>query len=281
MAAVEAEGEIAAARGAGRSGVLTIVPMFAAFSLEEVARQAEGPQWFQLYHVSADLTESLVARAESAGYAAIVLTVDGSAPTIRERDRRNGFDPWATGLLEANLVDAPASLRSLSPREILALPRQATWSDVARLRAATSLPVVLKGITTAEDARVAVEHGVDGIVVSTHGGRLIDSTLSSIESLPEVVEAVGDRVEVFLDSGIRRGSDALKALALGARAVGIGRPLYWGLTVGGADGVHAVLEILRAELDLALAYSGGTDIREVNRAVLNIPPGFGATSPAP
>jgi (S)-2-hydroxy-acid oxidase len=140
-----------------------------------------------------------------------------------------------------------------------------TWDDLEWLRGVSRLPIVLKGVMTAEDARLAVEQGADGVFVSNHGGRLFDASLSTIEALPEVVEAVGGRAEVYLDSGVRRGSDVVKALALGARAVGVGRPWYWGLAVGGPEGVQRVLELLRAELELALVYCGCRTPGELGR----------------
>ena len=143
------------------------------------------------------------------------------------------------------------------------------------------MPLVLKGIRTAEDAHIAAESGVDGILVSTHGGRQIDSTMSSVEMLPEIVDAVNEHCEVNLDSGIRRGSDVLKALALGARAVGIGRPLYWGLADNGAEGVHNVLEILRSELDRALAVCGQKSVRDLEANLINIPYHWGPARMAP
>jgi len=150
-----------------------------------------------------------------------------------------------------------------------------TWKDLDWLRSLSALPLVLKGIRTAEDARLALDHGVEGILVSNHGGRQMDMTLSSIETLPEIVDAVDGRAEVYMDSGIRRGSDVLKALALGARAVAIGRPFYWGLAVDGADGVHGVLEILRVELERALAYCGVTAVRDLKPGLVSIPQGWG------
>ena len=156
-----------------------------------------------------------------------------------------------------------------------------TWKELEWLRSLNSMPLVLKGIRTAEDAHLAVEHGVDGIFVSNHGGRQMDMTMSAIETLPEIVDAVQGRAEVYLDSGIRRGSDVIKALALGAKAVAIGRPFYWGLAVDGAEGVHGVLEILREEIDRAMAFCGQTNIRELESGLVNIPHGWGAGTTAP
>ncbi|MCI0846863.1 MAG: alpha-hydroxy-acid oxidizing protein, partial [Chloroflexi bacterium] len=156
-----------------------------------------------------------------------------------------------------------------------------TWKELEWLRSLTSLPLVLKGIRTAEDAHIAVESGVEGILVSTHGGRQMDMTMGAIEMLPEVVDAAKGQAEIYVDSGVRRGSDVIKALALGARAVAIGRPLFWGLAVDGADGVHGVLELLREEVDRCLAYCGQTDIKELEPNLINIPYGWGAGTTAP
>ena len=156
-----------------------------------------------------------------------------------------------------------------------------TWRELEWLRSLTQLPLVLKGIRTAEDAHMAVENGVNGILVSTHGGRQMDMTMGAIEMLPEVVEAAKGQAEVYLDSGVRRGSDVIKALALGARAVAIGRPLFWGLAVNGAEGVHGVLELLREEVDRALAYCGQTSVQDLEPALVNIPYGWGPWKTAP
>ena len=156
-----------------------------------------------------------------------------------------------------------------------------TWRELEWLRSLTQLPLVLKGIRTAEDAHTAVENGVDGILVSTHGGRQMDMTMGAIEMLPEIVEAAKGQAEVYLDSGVRRGSDVIKALALGARAVAIGRPLFWGLAVNGDEGVHGVLELLREEVDRALAYCGQTSVQDLEPALVNIPYGWGPYKTAP
>ena len=155
------------------------------------------------------------------------------------------------------------------------LDQSVTWKDIEWLQKLTDLPLILKGIRTAEDSKLAVDHGVDGIFVSNHGGRQIDMTLSSIETLQEINEAVNGKAEIYLDSGIRRGSDVLKALALGARAVAIGRPLFWGLSVEGAEGVHRILEILREELTRAMAYCGQKSVTNLEQGMLSIPGDWG------
>ncbi len=253
------EGECATAQGAGRADTLMIASTVSTRTLEEIAQAASGPLWFQLYAYPS--WETLVRRAEAAGYRAIVLTVDLPKLGNREKERRNNLTIPPAPFQEANLVGLK---NEGEPWVVL------TWDFIARLRATTSLPIVLKGILTAEDAQLAVEYGVDGIVVSNHGGRQLDTAVPSIEALSEIVDAVGGNCEVYLDGGIRRGTDILKALALGARAVLIGRPALWGLAANGADGVHHVLELLRRELSLAMALSGRATLASIDRSLLKM-----------
>jgi isopentenyl diphosphate isomerase/L-lactate dehydrogenase-like FMN-dependent dehydrogenase len=257
------DGECATAQAAGRAGTLMIASTVATRSLEEIAQAASGPLWFQLYVFGRlEITEQLVRRAEAAGYRAIVLTVDLPALGNRERDRRNSVTIPPSPYQEANFIGIEKDdLRLVS----------LTWDSIAWLRSITTLPVLLKGILTAEDAHLAIEHGVDGIIVSNHGGRQLDSAIPSIEALPEVIEAVGGRCEVYIDGGIRRGTDILKALALGARAVLIGRPVLWGLAVDGLDGVVHVLELLRHELELSMALAGRPTIANIDRSLVLMP----------
>ena len=271
---VHPEGERATAMAAGSAGTLMALSAGSGYSVEEVAEVATGPLWLQLYHLGDDLTIHMVTKAKNAGFGAICLTVDVPVATFKDQDRRNRFVP-SEDLAWANLRDYPGfednlqlpTAWSTNPSSFATL----TWERLDWLRALTGLPLVIKGIRTVEDARRCVEHGVDAIVVSTHGGRQLDSTLSSIESLPPIVEAVGDRLEVYLDSGVRRGMDVLKALALGARAVLIGRPFFWGLAVDGEAGVCKVLETLRLELDRAMAYCGRTSVAEIDRSLVSLP----------
>jgi isopentenyl diphosphate isomerase/L-lactate dehydrogenase-like FMN-dependent dehydrogenase len=231
-------------------------------SLEEIAQAASGPLWFQLYvYPSLQFAEKLVRRAESAGYRTIVLTVD--LPTLgnREKDRRNNVTIPPPPFREANFVDV-----DMTGQEWVSL----TWESLSWLRSITSLPILLKGILTAEDALLAIEHGMDGIIVSNHGGRQLDTALTSIEALPEIVEAVTGRCEVYFDGGIRRGTDILKALSLGARAVLVGRPVLWGLAVNGAEGAYQVLEMLRKELELAMALSGRPTLNSIDRTLVKM-----------
>ena len=273
---IHPEGERATARAAGKAGTIMAVPTSGGYSIEEVAEVATGPLWFQVYHCGEEMTTMLVRRAEEAGYAAIVLTVDTPLPSPKEIDLRNEFRRPEGGRLGNFNIEVVKNYLppNVDPTDFWERPPTIplTFDQLDWLRSLTSLPLVIKGIRTAEDARSCVDHGVDGILVSNHGGRQVDATLSSIETLPEIVEAVNGRAEVYMDSGIRRGSDVLKALALGARAVFIGRPVFWGLVVAGEEGVRRVLEILRNELDLAMGYCGVTSIDQIDGSILALPP---------
>jgi len=250
------EGECATARAAGKANTLMVASTSSTRSLEDIAREASGPLWFQLYFSDRKSSEELVHRAEAAGYRAIVITVDAPRWGHKERAIRSGFSIPA----KANFTDQDAAKENIS----------LTWASLVWLRSLTSLPLVLKGIFTSEDAMLAVKHGMDGIIVSNHGGRQLDGVSASIEVLPEVVKAVDGRCEVYLDGGIRRGTDILKALALGARAVLVGRPILWGLAVSGAEGVSHVLEILRSELALAMVLAGRPTLDDVDRSLVKM-----------
>lgn len=254
------EGECATARAADRAGTLMVASTSSTRSLEEIAGHTNSPLWFQLYVQGKKSTEHLLHRAEDAGYRAIALTVDSPRWGRKERAIRSNFN-LPPHLSKANFVAGDMI------EEVIPL----TWNTLAWLRSITPLPLVLKGILTAEDAALAVEHGVDGIIVSNHGGRQLDSVQASIEALPEVVEAAGQHCEIYLDSGIRRGTDVVKALALGARAVLVGRPILWGLAVNGADGVYHVLELLRAELEQDMILAGMPTIASINRSLVKLP----------
>jgi len=256
------EGECATAQGAGMANTLMVASTTATRSIEEIARAANGPLWFQLYvYPSLQVAEKLVHRAEAAGYRAIVLTVDLPYLGNREKDRRNNVTIPPEPFYEANFVDVEEKGQPWFPL---------TWESLSWLRSITSLPILVKGILTAEDAVLAVEHGVAGIIVSNHGGRQLDTALASIDALPEIVEAVTGRCEVYIDGGIRRGTDILKALALGARAVLVGRPILWGLAADGAQGVFEVLEILRKELELSMALAGRPTLDSIDRTLLKM-----------
>jgi isopentenyl diphosphate isomerase/L-lactate dehydrogenase-like FMN-dependent dehydrogenase len=254
------EGELATVRGAGAAGTLMVVSTSATCPLEEIALAASGPLWFQLYtHDSLEIARVLVQRAEVAGYRAIVLTVDLPVMGNREHSRHNNVTFPPPPFTRVNLAD-------ISQEGVGQMPL--TWDVIDWLHAQSKLPILVKGILTAEDALLAVEHGVSGIIVSNHGGRQLDSAVSSIEALPEIVAAVAGRCEVYLDGGIRRGTDVLKALALGARAVLVGRPILWGLAVDGAAGVEHVLSILHAELERAMQLSGRPTIADVDASLV-------------
>jgi isopentenyl diphosphate isomerase/L-lactate dehydrogenase-like FMN-dependent dehydrogenase len=242
------DGEQAMARGAAAAGTVMCLSTLSTVSLEEAAGAAPGgARWFQLYWgPDRSQTQGLAERAVAAGYSAIVVTVDLPEVGRRERDLRTGFE-------------TPASLSDVTDNSL-------TWRDLEWLRAHTPLQILVKGILTAEDAVLATEAGVDGIVVSNHGGRQLDGVAASLDALPEVVEAAGDRVELLLDGGVRRGTDVVKALALGARAVLVGRAALYGLAVDGADGVERVLGLLREEVELALALCGCPSPEDVTRA---------------
>ena len=272
---VHPEGEVATAKGAAAAGTLMAVSTIATKTLEEIAAAAPGPRWFQLYaYRDRRVTEDLLHRAANAGYRAICLTVDTPLLGRREKDERNRFTlPPGMGIANlklAGLDGMPEAERGSAFAKYVAdlLNESLTWRDIDWLKSISRLPVLLKGIMTAEDAKLAAEHGVAGIVVSNHGGRQLDSTLGTLDVLPEVVAAVKGRVEVYVDGGIRRGTDVLKALALGARAVLVGRPILWGLALGGADGVRAVLQHLQMELDTAIALAGRATVKEIDVSVV-------------
>ena len=272
------DGEVGTAQGAGRSDTLMMLSTSSNYSMEEVSEAASGPLWFQLYHRGYNFTEMLVHRAEEAGFKAIVLTIDTPVASPKERDLRNRYKR-EHDLGNFRGMDADRSVISGTDEtegwDVSYAP-PITWRELEWLRGLTSLPLVLKGVRTSEDAYEAVEHGVDGLLVSTHGGRQLDMTMGAIEMVPEVVEAARGRAEVYVDSGVRRGSDVIKALALGAKAVAIGRPLFWGLAIDGANGVHGVLELLREEVNRAMAFTGQSDVNALEPGVVQIPAGWGA-----
>jgi isopentenyl diphosphate isomerase/L-lactate dehydrogenase-like FMN-dependent dehydrogenase len=253
------EGEVATARAAARAGTI--------FSLSTVATAApaqitDGVRFFQLYvFKDRGFTRALIEQAVDAGFSAILLTADTPLLGRRERDHRTGFK------IPAELVPSLAGHDLLTPEQTFAsMADDLSWRDVEELASMSGLPVLVKGILTTEDALLACESGAAGVVVSNHGGRQLDGVPATIVALPEVVEAVAGRVPVLMDGGIRRGTDVVKALALGAQAVLAGRPFVWGLAASGEEGVSAVLELLRAELKLALALLGCTSPAEVTPA---------------
>lgn len=265
------DGELATARAASAAGTIMILSTAATTTIEDVAAVG-GRQWFQLYvYADRSLTKALVERAEACGMSAIVLTVDAPVLGRRERDLRNRFHlpngitlanvpssgsvPMPTGHGESGLANHFAS----------GIDAGLTWKDIEWLRSLTKLPVLIKGIVRGDDAARAVEHGASAIIVSNHGGRQLDTAISTIRALPEVVDAVQGRIEVLLDGGVRRGTDVIKAIALGARAVLVGRPVVWGLAADGEQGARRVLELLRAEVDLAMALCGCPSVSDITR----------------
>ncbi|WP_327287793.1 alpha-hydroxy acid oxidase [Streptomyces sp. NBC_01198] len=270
------DGEVATARGAGTAGALFVVSIYASRTLEDIAAAAAGPLWFQLYWLrSREVLAGLVRRAADAGCRAIVLTVDAPRLGRRHRDARNGF-ALGPGIRAANLDAAvtaaahrpAAGSSALAVHAAEAVDPSVTWSDLAWLRSRCDLPLVLKGILTAEDALLAVRHGADAVIVSNHGGRQLDGATASLGALAEVVDAVGGACPVLLDGGVRGGTDTFAALALGARAVLLGRPVLWGLAAGGADGVAGVLGLATDELAHTMALAGRPDLASIDRSTV-------------
>ncbi len=266
------DAELATARAAGAASTLMTLSTDSTRSLEEVKAVAQGPLWYQLYIYTMEEAQRLVQRAERAGYAAIVLTVDLPRYSRRERDLRNDMNSYQQAHHpDAFNGNAPHLVVDGSDNQHVYMGDAVTWDILPWLRSITALPIVLKGILTAEDASVAIKYGASAIIVSNHGGRQLDGVMPTIEALPEVVAAVAGRCEVYVDGGIRRGTDILKALALGACAVLIGRPVLWGLAVNGQEGVQHVLELLRKELTLALQLAGCASLADIQRSLVQVP----------
>jgi lactate 2-monooxygenase len=254
--------------------------------MEDVAQAAgDGPRWYQLYWPNdAELTRSFVSRAEASGYSALVVTLDTSLLAWRPADLQTAYLPFLQGIGIANYLSDPTFLAGLEkpPAEdmISAILKWVgvfsnpgyTWDDLAMIREATDLPIVLKGILHPDDAGAALEAGVNGVIVSNHGGRQVDGAIGALDALPAVVDAVPEDFPVLCDSGIRTGSDAIKAIALGARAVLLGRPFVWGLALGGEEGVRQVVRGFLADLDLSLALSGHRSLATVTRDILEPAP---------
>lgn len=272
---VHPDGECATARAAMRLGTIMVVSTTATVGLAEVCAETDAPKWFQCYiYRDRGVTQALLERARDAGYKAMVLTVDAPLLGRRERDMRGGFHlpaglrlPNAEAAGEAELPEI-AGDSALHQHLARTHDSAVTEKDVAWIRDVTQLPVVVKGVVRGDDARRAVDHGATGIVVSNHGGRQLDTAVPGVRALPEVVEAVGDAAEVFMDGGVRRGTDVIKAIALGARAVLLGRPALWGLAVNGEEGLVDVMTLLRDEIDLAMALCGCRDVSEITRDLI-------------
>ena len=279
---VHPEAELAVARAAKSLGVPMVLSTVSSYRMEEVAEVlGDSPKWFQLYWPrDSDVASSFLRRAKAAGFSTLVLTLDTFILAWRPRDLAGAFLPFLRRLGVANYESDPAFVAGLPgpPDEhpdasvlhwtsMFGDPTK-TWADLLWLREQWDGPIVLKGVLHPEDAVGAVEAGMDGIVVSNHGGRQIDGEIASLEALPAIVDAVGERTTVLFDSGIRTGSDVMKAVALGAKGVFLGRPYVYGLGVGGEDGVRHVLRSLLAELDLSMALAGLTQINQLDRSVL-------------
>jgi isopentenyl diphosphate isomerase/L-lactate dehydrogenase-like FMN-dependent dehydrogenase len=273
------EAELAAAQAAAAAGVPFTLSSAATHSIEQIAA-AGGPRWFQLYWVNdREICASFVARAEAAGYGAIVVTLDTLTLGWRPRDLRQAYLPFIRGegcgqfftdpvfcsrldkTPDEDVLTAAATMLATFPNVGL------TWDDLGWLRERTSLPLLVKGVLTAEDARLALAHGIDGVVVSNHGGRQVDGAVAALDALVEVRDALPDAL-VLMDGGIRRAADVVKAMALGADAVLLGRPYAYALAVGGRQGVETLIQNLMAEIDLTLALMGATSIRDLDRSWL-------------
>jgi lactate 2-monooxygenase len=284
---IHPEGELAVARAAADQHVPMIVSTASSFTLEEIAENnGDGSRWFQLYWPKTDeLADSFVKRAEAADYGALVVTLDTPLLAWRPRDLQGAYLPFLKSVGIANYLADPVFRAGLekSPEDdpqsaVLQFVAQfsnpaATWEGIDRLRALTDLPLILKGINHPDDARQAQERGVDGVIVSNHGGRQVDGARAALDSLPDIVDAVGDELTVLFDSGIRGGSDILKALALGADATLLGRPYLWGLALAGEAGVKTVLRSMLAELDLSMALSGHSTVDTLGPEILAPSPG--------
>ena len=273
------DGECATARAAAAAGVIMIASMASTVAIDEVAAAARekaaepGPNlWFQIY-IQPDLafTEAVIRRAEAAGCNALVVSVDSPTFGRRERDERNGFRDLPPGFSCENMRAPSAGAEPGPPRDIVFSP-ELSWRHIEWLRGTTQLKIVLKGIAHPADARLAVESGVDALVVSNHGGRQLDTVPPAIELLPAIRDAVTGRIPLLIDGGIRRGTDIIKALGLGASAVAIGRPVFWGLAAVGEKGVTQVLEILRSELTRALTLCGCGSLNEAGPDLLQLRP---------
>lgn len=276
------EGELAAARAAKKAGIPYIASTASSYTMEEIADTlGNSPKWFQLYWGrDPEVTASMLQRAEAAGYTAVVATLDTQMLSWREKDLENAYLPFLQAEGIANYLTDPAFRAGLEkpPEEditaavmhFVEIFTNATlnWDDIKFLRKHTKLPIILKGILHPDDAKKALDYDVDGIIVSNHGGRQVDGAVSAIEALPEVSDAIQGKIPVLMDSGIRRGTDIIKTLALGATSVLIGRPYMYGLAVGGEEGVHKVIRNLWADFDLNMALAGKKKLSEIDRGTL-------------
>jgi L-lactate dehydrogenase (cytochrome) len=293
------EGEVAAARCAGEAGTAYILSTISGHPMEDVKAGSKGPVFYQLYLMGGrGAAEGAIARARAAGFAALVVTIDTAVAGMRERDSRNGMKELMSGGLLSKIPFLPQILsrpgwlaRFLLDGGVPDLPNvvipgqgpmpmvdvaaalassTVTWEDLRWIREAWGGPLVIKGVLTGEDARRAVDEGASAIVVSNHGGRQLDCVPASLQALPEIVEAVNGRIEVLMDGGVRRGTDVIKAICLGARAVLVGRAYAYGLAAGGPAGVRRAIEILRTEMERTLKLLGCPSIRALDRSYINV-----------
>ncbi len=264
------EGEIATVKAANQQGVSVITSTMSNSSLEAAALASEKPLWFQLYvYKDKTITESLVQRAQQANYQALVLTVDTPRTGLRERDLRNDFT-LPPGLTIKNLEmsgfhDLGQNKAALMEYSRRLFGTSLSWKDIVWLKSITKLPILLKGIVHPDDALKAFDHGADGVIVSNHGGRQLDTSVPTIRALPDIANVLNNRIPLLIDGGIRRGIDIVKAIALGADAVLIGRPILWGLAVDGQQGVEQILEMFRNELVMAMTLFGFSSINEIKQ----------------
>jgi 4-hydroxymandelate oxidase len=271
-AQVHPDGELGVATAAMEARVLGVFSTLSSFALEEIARSSrEGVRWFQLYlQPDFSVSRSLIERAEKSGYSAIVLTVDVPVLGVRDRQALGGFAIDESVPIGNGSDVLPPFRAPVRQGEQYRLRSEAssTWEVLSRVRSVTRLPIVVKGILTMEDARYAVDHGANAIIVSNHGGRQLDGAPAPLDVLPEIVKEVGSKVEVYMDSGVRRATDILIALALGANAVGVGRPVLWALAVGGTQGVRRYLSLLMSELATCMALAGRRSVPEIDRSLV-------------
>lgn len=279
---IHEEGDLGSARACAEMGVPFIASSASTVPMEKIAEaMGDAPRWFQLYWgKDPDVTASFLKRAEASGYSAIVVTLDTPMLAWREYDLKNVYLPFLLGEGVGNYLTDPAFRSKLEkppeedPTAAIMHWTQVfgnaglTWEDIAFLRKHTNLPILLKGILDPDDAKLALDYGADGIIVSNHGGRQVDGAIGALEALPQVCDAVQDKIPVLMDSGIRRGSDIIKAMSLGAKAVLVGRPFMNGLAVAGGDGVKEVMKNMIADLDLTLALSGNRSVEELDRSLL-------------
>lgn len=270
------EGEMAMAKAAHEHNIMIVLSTLSTFSFREIKVNSNVSSWFQLYvYKDREITKNLVQLAEESGYKGIVLTVDAPLYGKRVKELYNPLT-LPSGLEVKNLQDAGLDLKGISTAKLTSylaslLDPSISWNDITWLRSVTSLPIILKGVMNPKDIKIAIEHNIDAIIISNHGGRQLDTSLSSIDTLKFIRDSVEGKIEIILDGGIRKGIDILKALALGAKAVMVGRPILWGLAAGGEEGVKRVLTILKSELDLAMALCGYTSINQINEEILFFP----------